>query len=280
MTTPRFTPLPVLDIQSFPPADAAGDCHFFALHLERPLDPATSAPLWQGWKPGQFAMLRPAGWALDLLWARPISICEVTDSALVFFFQISGRGTRRMAGLRTRDIVHVWGPLGNSFAVKPDTPTLLLGGGIGLAPFIGYAAAHPQPQNLRLMFSHRPPSDHYPLDRLAPSVRFEDCPENTPADRDRFLADVADAIADTAAHSGLVLACGPTPFLRHVRTHALATGARTQLSLENRMGCGVGACLGCVATPTPAHPVAGPQLMPVRTCVNGPIFWADQVEVE
>lgn len=288
MTTPRimpqFTPLPVLDcIPCGPnPADPGhlenGLC--FALHLERPLDPVAGEPLWHGWKPGQFAMLRPAGWSPDLIWARPFSICQATDRALIFFFQIAGRGTRRMAGLRRGDTVNVWGPLGNSFAVEPGAPTLLLAGGIGLAPFLGYADLHPQPHTLRLMFAHRSPSSHYPLDRLNPAVRLEDHPENSSADRDAFLAGAAAAIRDTAAASGLILACGPTPFLRHVREHALAVRASAQISLENRMGCGSGACLGCVATPTPAHPAAGECLLPLRTCVDGPVFWADQIEVE
>ena len=280
MTTPRFTALPVLDCIPFGNCpDHPEDCHFFALHLERPVDPLAGKPLWHGWKPGQFAMLRPAGWDLDLVWARPLSICQVTDQALAFFFQVSGRGTRRMAKLRRGDIVNVWGPLGNGFAVKPDTPTLLLAGGIGLAPFIGYADAHPQARNLRLMFSHRSSSECYPLDRLNPAVRLEDYPENSPADRDAFLAGVAAAIRETADRSGLVLACGPAPFLDYVRRHALDVEARAQLSLENRMGCGVGACLGCVARPTHANPVAGEHLLPLRTCVNGPVFWADQIEV-
>lgn len=282
MPTPQYVSLPVLDLVPFGSSDP-DQAHFFALRLERPHNPAPGSPgvpIWQGWKPGQFAMLRPAGWALDLIWARPLSICEVTDTDIVFFFQVSGRGTQRMTSLRRGDVVHVWGPLGAGFAVKPDAPTLLLAGGIGLAPFIGYISAHPRPNSLRLMFAHRPPSVCYPLDRLSGSIHLQDCPEDSLADRERFLDDVAVAIRDMADRSGLVLACGPTPFLRHVRTHALASGARTQLSLENRMGCGVGACLGCVVTPTPANPVAGEHLLPVRTCVNGPVFWADQVEID
>jgi len=278
MTLPSFTPLTVLDcIPCGPDAAHPGDCRFFVLRLERPA--LAGEPFWRGWKPGQFAMLRPAGWGLDTIWARPFSICQVTDRSLMFFFQAAGRGTRRMADLRRGDSVHVWGPLGNGFAVKTDAPTLLLAGGIGLVPFLGYADAHPQPHNLRLMFAHRSPAGLYPLNWLNQAVRLEDRPENSPADRDAFLAETAAAIRDIAAASGLILACGPTPFLRHVREQALAVKARAQISLENRMGCGVGACLGCVVTPTAAHPAAGENLLPLCACVNGPVFWADQVEV-
>jgi dihydroorotate dehydrogenase electron transfer subunit len=297
--TPTFTALAVLDCLPRGPnppdppnlADLAvpEDRRLFALHLERPLDPAAGAPIWHGWQPGQFAMIRPGRpgrpgrpdeRAPDLVWARPLSICQATETSLIFLFQLAGRGTRRLADLRRGDTVSVWGPLGAGFTVEPDAPTLLLAGGIGLAPFLGYADAHPNPRNLLLMFAHRLPSDHYPLDRLNPMVRLEDRPEHAAADREAFLADTARAIRDTAASSGLVLACGPAPFLRHVREHALAAGAHAQISLENRMGCGVGACLGCVAMPAARGAPDAALALPLRTCVDGPVFWADQVEVD
>lgn len=94
-------------------------------------------------------MLRPQGWALDMPWARPFSICRVSTNELVIFFQVAGRGTEKMAKLRRGDKVHLWGPLGNRFAVEGGTPTLLLAGGIGIAPFVGYAERHPTPGVLR-----------------------------------------------------------------------------------------------------------------------------------
>ncbi len=274
MSPSQFTPVAVRAIVPYGNA-LAEETAFFLLRLEHP---GARNPLWRKWKPGQFAMLRPADWSFELPWARPLSVCDVHEDGLEFFFQVAGRGTGRMKGLRAGDVVHVWGPLGNGFAVEPDTPTLMLAGGIGLAPFVGYSRAHPTPERLRLLFAHRPPSACYPLE-LCTTVRPEDRPENSLEDREAFLAEVSAAIRETAARSGLVLACGPTPFLAHVRRAALESGCRAQLSLENRMACGVGACLGCVAQPTEAHPLAGKALLPMRTCVNGPVFWADQVEL-
>jgi dihydroorotate dehydrogenase electron transfer subunit len=213
-----------------------------------------------------------------MLWARPFSLCAATDEELMFFFQIAGRGTRRMASLRPGDRIELWGPLGTGF-VRADGPTLLLAGGIGIAPFIGYARAHPG-ADLRLMFAHRASRACYPLEYLPPSVRLEDHPEDRPADRQRFLAAVAESVRQSAGRGELVLACGPTPFLRHVRAVSLACGAKTQISLEQRMACGVGACLGCVTRPAPTHPEAGACPPPLRTCVDGPVFWADQIELD
>lgn len=104
--------------------------------------------------------------------------------------------------------------------------------------------------------------------------------EKAPADLERFLTLVRERIAACAARDGLVLACGPTPFLKAVQKDALDCGARAQLSLENRMACGVGACLGCVTRTTEKWPVPAKAGAPVQTCTNGPVFWADQISLE
>lgn len=187
-----------------------------------------------------------------------------------------------MASLCPGDIVNTWGPLGKGFALEENVPTLLLAGGMGLAPFIGYSLNHPHPERLHLMFSHRPVATSYPLEFLRPAIgkgmKFDECHETSPEDRTAFLTEVASAITATARIAGLVLACGPTPFLRYVQSTALACGARAQVSLENRMGCGVGACLGCVCSPRAGGAYSGG--LPVRTCVSGPVFWVGDVVIE
>jgi dihydroorotate dehydrogenase electron transfer subunit len=89
------------------------------------------------------------------------------------------------------------------------------------------------------------------------------------------------------AAAGLVLACGPTPFLKAVQSSARRHNARVQLCLETRMACGVGACLGCmVQAPVPQDAAGGrlapqransPSIRNIRTCACGPNFWADSV---
>ena len=245
---------------------------FFALRLER--------PGWKSWAPGQFVMIRPQGWALDMPWARPFSICRVSTNELVIFFQVSGRGTEKMAALRRGDRVHLWGPLGNRFAVEGGTPTLLLAGGIGIAPFVGYAERHPTPGVLSMVFSHRQPEDCYPVETLGERIDVESFQEDGPDDLQWLLNHVRSRIAAYAARDGLVLACGPAPFLKSVQSYALESKARCQLSLENRMACGVGACLGCVTKTTDKYPVPEKAGTPVQTCNHGPVFWADQISLE
>lgn len=234
---------------------------FFELRLE---DPGFGS-----WQPGQFVMLRPPSWGVELTWGRPLSLCRGGEDWFSVFFQVLGRGTAKLATLNAGDMVTVWGPLGNAFAVEPETPTLLLGGGVGLAPFLGYSEAHPSPDRLELLFAHRVDLSCYPMERLAEGVKLTCVREKTPADLPAVIAAVEARVE--AYKDGLILCCGPTPFMRTVRNKALEIGARAQVSLENRMACGVGACLGCVCGDGKGNNV--------QICTRGPVFWAGDVEL-
>ena len=251
------------------------------------------ASAWANSRPGQFVMLRPvqqsglpvpSAWGHDLVWARAFSISQITDLGdgrflVSLFLQAAGRGTSRLLGLEPGDRLLIWGPLGNGFALEPDVPTLLLAGGVGLAPFIGYAATHPRLENLRLEFGHRAALNCFPWSELPAGLTASAHFEQSSADLSAFLERISGLIAAHAAQNGLVLACGPKPFLAYVRARALALGARAQLSLETQMACGCGACLGCTTPAGPglrAVPEAG---WPVQVCLRGPVFWADEVEI-
>lgn len=259
-------------VDTVPFGDVGGETLFYALRLER--------PEWADWKPGQFVMIRPRGWELDMLWGRPFSICRVSSRDLVLFFQVVGRGTRRLAALQSGDEVNCWGPLGNSFAMEADTPTLLLAGGIGIAPFIAYAHAHPKPWNLHMEFGHRMPLGCYPFESINEKIMAENHPEHTPQDLARFVDTLDARVKEYAEQNGLVLACGPTPFLKTVQQLALKHDVRCQLSLENRMACGVGACLGCVTKVADHVEAEGIQGGRAHTCTQGPIFWATDVKLD
>lgn len=124
MSQPTSCELEVLDLVPF--GQTGHESRFFALRLAR--------PEWTQWKPGQFVMLRPHNFGLDIPWARPLGICHMTARHMICFFQVRGKGTKRMAQLKAGDSVRVWGPLGNGFVMEPDTPTLLLAGAWALCP--------------------------------------------------------------------------------------------------------------------------------------------------
>jgi dihydroorotate dehydrogenase electron transfer subunit len=255
--------LTVLDVVPFGQT-STGPSNCVALRLEN--------PGWERWRPGQFVMVRHPSFGLELVWGRAFSISRLARSGLSLFIQAWGRGTRRLAESVAGEKVVVWGPLGNGFAIQ-DKRTLMLAGGVGIAPFVAYAESHPSPKKLELLFGHRLPLETYPYENasnLVPDMTARNFHEREPGDLPKFL-DTVDEAVQRYADGGLILACGPTPFLRAVKGMALKHGAMAQLSLENKMGCGVGACLGCVVTDDKGEPV--------QVCSKGPVFWAHKIEL-
>jgi NAD(P)H-flavin reductase len=185
--------------------------------------------------PGQFFMLEAPGRVLP----RPMSLCLAPAGELAFLLDPVGPGTCALAELEPGDRIHVFGPLGNGFRLDVDRP-LLVGGGIGVAPFpyLSQALEHP-PAVLGFRSEY-----HAEAAALVPNVEVVIDPvlvtEAMPVDRD-------------------VLACGPEPMLEAVR--ALCPDA--QLAWEAPMACGYGACYGCVVE------IDG-ELK--RLCVEGPVL--------
>ena len=244
----------------------------YALILEK--------PQWLDWKAGQFVMVRPCSWTNDITWARPFSICRVTSQSLVLFFQVMGRGTKRMAQLKAGDKVVIWGPLGTHFESDASRPTLLLAGGIGIAPFAGYVDQHKKPSNLSMLFSHRLPIHYYPTDNFSLQIEMESIQEHSAADLATTLEKIKEQMAHIKEQNGLVLACGPMPFLKNIWRNAHELKVDTQISLEQRMACGVGACLGCVATTSETFADKSRAGLPVQTCTKGPVFWTHDLNLD
>lgn len=226
-----------------------------------------SAPGWTC-KPGQFVMLRPKDWGTELIWPRPFSICDVSASGLRIIFQRGGRGTEKLAQLRPGQGVVVWGPLGQWFRLDATRPNLIVAGGIGIAPFVMLAKT--KPGNVSLLFGHRLALEAYPFAEIAAQIPGQAMQQTSKADIEAFGQVLAERIKALAG-TGQVLACGPEPMLRVIRTYCLRYGTDGQISLENRMACGVGACLGCVARTMQGEYV--------QSCVHGPVFNVRDIEL-
>ncbi len=252
---------------------------FQALTLKLPENLQENAPSWLSWNAGQFVMLRPKNWRNEIISARPFSIARVSHQGLVLFFQTVGEGTKQIATLTHGDKVIVWGPLGNGFTMQDKYPTLLVAGGIGIVPFMGYTEQHKRKGNLQMLFSHRIPSESYPLDTIAQTIDVQSFYEQNSSDLDRFLSTVKTSMLKTAKNDGLVLACGPMPLLKYVWHISQEHSVKTQISLENKMSCGVGACLGCVAKTSMEWPDQFKAGLPIQTCTSGPVFWAHEIDL-
>ena len=186
-------------------------------------------------RPGQFFMLEAPGRVLP----RPMSLCLAPPGELGFLLDPVGPGTAALAELEPRESIHVFGPLGNGFRLDVDRP-LLVGGGIGVAPFpyLSEALEHP-PAVLGFRSEH-----HAEAAALVPNAEIVIDPV---------------LVTDAMPLGRHVLACGPEPMLDAVR--ALAPDA--QLAWEAPMACGYGACYGCVVE------IDG-ELR--RLCVEGPVL--------
>lgn len=211
---------------------------------------------------------------------RPISICrwDTEKAALRLVYRAVGKGTRQFADLKPRDVVDVLGILGNGYdmdALK-GKKVLLLGGGIGIPPMLQLAAACKEAESeteATAVLGYRN-NDLFlkeDFEQLCPVlIATEDGSVGT-------KGTVLDAIKAQEPSFDAVCACGPMPMLRAVKHFAQEQGVPCYISLEERMACGVGACLGCVCKTIKKD--AHSHVNNTRICTEGPVFAAEDVEI-
>ena len=213
--------------------------------------------------PGQFAEVRVDNSPSTFL-RRPISIHFVDRDAneLWFLIQLVGDGTRKLAELKKGDIVNVMVPLGNSFTMPSleQQELLLVGGGVGIAPMLMLGAAL---RNLgyypTFLIGARTKKDLLQLDAFENYGKVYMTTEDASCGEKGFVTN----------HSILtqkfdkIYTCGPTPMMKAVAVYAAKNNIDCEVSLENKMACGVGACLCCVTDTTEGHKCV---------CSDGPVF--------
>lgn len=220
-------------------------------------------------KPGQFVSLYSNDGSRLL--PRPISICEIDkDQGRVrLVYRIAGKGTKEFAQMEAQDIIEAMGPLGNGFTLE-GKKALLIGGGIGIPPMLELAKQLDCEKQIVLGYRDITFLEHEfePYGKVFLST--EDGSIGT-------KGNVIDAIKANQLEADIIFACGPTPMLRGVKAYAMEHGLKAQLSLEERMACGVGACLGCVCKTkeTDHHS----NVKNKRICKDGPVFYAEEVEL-
>ena len=220
--------------------------------------------------PGQFVHVKCGE---GLLLRRPISVCscqeDVPDDLLSIAFEVRGDGTRWLAQRQVGDKLDVLGLLGNGFAMKPEGRYLLVGGGIGIPPMRG-CAQYTQGRSTAILGGRS-------KDKIILKHCFEEeCAKVMVATDDGSLGHhgFVDALVRQELEQDrgydAVLACGPKPMLRNVAKAAEEFGVPCLVSMEERMGCGVGACLVCacdMADGSRKH-----------VCKDGPVFDAKEVD--
>lgn len=211
---------------------------------------------------GQFAHVYVPGKSLR----RPISICDASGDVLRLVYQVKGEGTKIMSQMQPGCNVDVLVPLGNGFKIEQGRRYCLIGGGIGAPPML-YTAK--QCENPLIITGFRNESLVILQDDFKAEGESLLCTDDGSAGRKGFVTDL---LRERIAEIDEVCACGPTPMLKAVAAVCAEFNKPCQISLEERMGCGVGACLVCAVKVRKN----GEEIMQ-HVCKNGPVFNAEEV---
>ena len=220
--------------------------------------------------PGQFCNLYMEDGAHLL--PRPISICaiDIEDSELTFVYRVVGEGTKAFTALQVGDTIDLMGPFGNGFVERVGSKPVLVGGGVGVPPMLGLA------RELRgqctVVLGYRSAETFLQYDFMSTGadvvIATDDGSVGT-------HGTVVDAIRENNVDFDAIYACGPKPMLRALKALAEEKQVPCYVSMEERMACGVGACLGCVCQSTKEDDHS--KVHNKRVCKDGPVFLAEEV---
>ena len=204
---------------------------------------------------------------------RPISICEIEGDSLRIVYRVTGAktGTEEFSNYTAGETVEILGPLGNGFPLDLNKKAFLIGGGIGVPPMLELAKSLSCEKQIIAGYRN---ADLF-LDRELSAngtlyVATEDGSVGT-------KGNVLDAIRENGLDAEVIYACGPTPMLRAIKAYAEEHHILCYISLEEKMACGIGACLACVckSKETDHHT----HVHNKRICKDGPVFLSTEVEL-
>ena len=222
--------------------------------------------------PGQFVALYCKD--QSRLLPRPISICEADPDTgvLRLVYRVAGKGTAEFSGLLKGDTVDLMGPLGNGFPLEEAEGkcAFLIGGGIGIPPMLELAKRLPGQK--KIVAGYR--DECFLAEDLKKYGELYIATEDGSCGT---CGNVLDCIRENSLTPDVIFACGPKPMLRALSGYAEERGIPCWISLEERMACGIGACLACVCktVDTDAHS----QVKNARICADGPVFLSSKVEL-
>jgi dihydroorotate dehydrogenase electron transfer subunit len=210
---------------------------------------------------GQFVMVR-CGEDFEYPLRRPLSIHQQDGKRFALLFNVVGKGTQWLAQCQAGDELDLLGPLGNGFNIHSDAQNLLLvAGGIGIAPLVFLAQqASSQGCQVELLLGAATAAQLYPQNLLPPKVKLITATENGSLGKKGMITDY---LPDFISGVDQVFACGPVSMYQTIAKQKLATTKPVQVSLEVRMGCGLGVCYGCTVKT---------QNGLKQVCQDGPVF--------
>lgn len=223
-------------------------------------------------KPGQFVHIKVEGFTLR----RPISICDIdkTNGTITIVFAIRGQGTQKMSVINVGDNIDMIAPLGNGFTLPEtlgkDERIIVVGGGIGVPPLYITAQAFPEQTTAILGFRS--------YDNIILANEFRQMGVNTITCTDDGSIGVKGVVTEPLKEElekggvKMIYACGPIPMIKSVIETAAEYNVPSEVSLEQRMGCGVGACVVCACKIR-----RNGEELTLRVCKDGPVFKGEEV---
>ena len=220
-------------------------------------------------KPGQFIHLRVPAHILR----RPISIAgiDTEQGNIRIIYEIRGEGTKILADLKVGDMADLLGPLGNGYTLlEPDRKCVVVGGGIGVPPLLA-VAAHYGANATAILGFRSAQAAFLENDFKKAGVRTVLCTDDGTMGRKGFVTDALEELLQSESPD-MICACGPSVMLRKTAEIAERHGIACEISLEERMACGVGACLGCACRIRRD----GKECF-LHVCKDGPVFSGKEV---
>ena len=223
-------------------------------------------------KPGQFISVYCRDNSRIL--PRPISICEIDreKGALRIVYRVAGKGTDEFSRMKAGEDLDVMGPLGNGFPMEvvKGKKVFLMGGGIGVPPML--QTAKDLGTDTIICCGYR--------DELFLNEEFAAAGDLHIATEDGSAGvkgNVMDAVREDHLEADVIFACGPAPMLRAIKAYGLEKGIPCWISMEEKMACGVGACLACVCQSTEVD--GHSHVHNKRICKDGPVFLSTEIEL-
>ncbi len=208
---------------------------------------------------------------------RPISICETDKEKgeLRIVYRVAGKGTKEFSNYQKGSRIDILGVLGNGFpiAAADKKRALLIGGGIGIPPMLQLAKELGNAASRDVVVGYRN-QELFLAEELAKYAAVHIATDDGSAG---IKGTVMEAIAAQQLTADVIFACGPMPMLRAVKAYAQKQGISAYISLEERMACGVGACLGCVVKTREIDHHS--HVKNARICTDGPVYFAQDVEI-
>lgn len=227
-------------------------------------------------QPGQFAHIK-CGDGKDIILRRPLSFYKIEGTILSFLYKVIGKGTGVLKMRSPGEEISLLGPLGRGFWFRKDNKKkIIIAGGVGIAPFPHLIKemihkAKINPEDIVLIYGAKKKEflvglDEFRKTGISLSLATDD-------GSDGFKGTTAELLLKLYKENNLkgsdFFACGPEIMMKGLVEVIKKQGDRIQVSLEERMGCGIGACLSCVKKVNGKY---------MRICRDGPIFWGDEVK--